>query len=417
MKKNFRRKIWLTAVFFLFLGISGTYGANAQFWIDDFDTYTNGQFLNGGADDGGWKGWGDDPSVGAYVTNTQSHTSPNSVDINGLADLVHEYYGYTQGILNFRCLQYIPADFVGESYFIMLSQYDDSGSTNIWAVQLRFDSDLDVVESEYTGEQLPLIYDTWVEIECCIDLDFDWLQIWYNRALLAEHAWTDTIQGSGEGTLNVAAVDLYANSATSVYYDDMFFPFWNPHLFCDAGGPYTGEIDQEIQFIGFATGGTEPYIWAWEFGDGATATEQNPTHSYTNPGTYTVILRVTDWYSFWVRDFTTATIVTPPLLPVLEVGAITGGRGITASVRNIGEGSATNLEWSITLSGKLVFVGKSTTGMLTTLVAGGDEVIKAGFILGIGKTDILVSATCGEGATTKANASAFILGPFILKVH
>jgi hypothetical protein len=32
--------------------------------------------------------------------------------------------------------------------------------------------------------------------------------------------------------------------------------------------------------------------WAWEFGDGATSTEANPTHTYTEPGTYTVTLTV-----------------------------------------------------------------------------------------------------------------------------
>lgn len=417
MKINFKRKIGVLGLFFVFLGASATLGANARFWIENFDSYTNGQFLDGGADDGGWKGWDNNPSAGAYVTNTQSHTGPNSVDINGTADLVHEYEGYTSGLLPYRCLQYIPANFSGESYFILLSEYTIGGSGNIWAVQLRFDSDLDVVESEFNGEQAPLVYDTWVEIICYIDLDTDWLQIWYNGVLLTEHAWTDTIQGTGGGTLNVAAVDLYANGATSVYYDDMFFPFWSPHFYCDAGGPYIGEVNKTVQFTGFVTGGTAPYSWEWKFGDGATATEQNSTHTYTAPGTYTVILRVMDWYSCWVTDITTATIVTPQPVPVLEVGAITGGFGLKSSVKNTGDGAATNVTWSITLSGKLVFVGKSTTGILTTLVAGGDEVIKAGFILGIGKTDILVSATCDEGATAKANASAFILGPFILGVQ
>ena len=34
--------------------------------------------------------------------------------------------------------------------------------------------------------------------------------------------------------------------------------------------------------------------WSWDFGDGGTSTEQNPTHVYTVPGTYTVTLTVTD---------------------------------------------------------------------------------------------------------------------------
>ncbi|GAA6171455.1 S8 family serine peptidase [Colwellia sp. KU-HH00111] len=34
--------------------------------------------------------------------------------------------------------------------------------------------------------------------------------------------------------------------------------------------------------------------WAWDFGDGTSATEQNPTHSYAASGTYNVSLTVTD---------------------------------------------------------------------------------------------------------------------------
>ncbi len=33
--------------------------------------------------------------------------------------------------------------------------------------------------------------------------------------------------------------------------------------------------------------------WEWEFGDGNTSTQQNPSHTYTNTGFYTVLLRVT----------------------------------------------------------------------------------------------------------------------------
>jgi len=34
--------------------------------------------------------------------------------------------------------------------------------------------------------------------------------------------------------------------------------------------------------------------WSWDFGDGATSTEQNPSHTYAADGTYTVSLTVTD---------------------------------------------------------------------------------------------------------------------------
>jgi PKD repeat protein len=33
--------------------------------------------------------------------------------------------------------------------------------------------------------------------------------------------------------------------------------------------------------------------WKWEFGDGETSTEQNPIHTYTKAGAFTVVLTVT----------------------------------------------------------------------------------------------------------------------------
>lgn len=37
-----------------------------------------------------------------------------------------------------------------------------------------------------------------------------------------------------------------------------------------------------------------PTSWYWEFGDGATSTDPNPTHTYTDPGYYKVVLTVTN---------------------------------------------------------------------------------------------------------------------------
>src|SRR5512136_3062168 len=182
MKTNFIRKIWAIGVFFLFLGATAALGANARTWADNFDSYANGQFLDGGADDGGWKGWDNVPTSGAYVTNTQFVSSPNSVDINGATDLVHEYEGYTTGKWIYRAMQYIPTDFTGNSYFILLSDYTDgAGANNKWALVIRFDQVNQYVESESDLVTTPLITGQWVELRTEIDLDSDWFQFFYGN--------------------------------------------------------------------------------------------------------------------------------------------------------------------------------------------------------------------------------------------
>jgi PKD repeat protein len=46
--------------------------------------------------------------------------------------------------------------------------------------------------------------------------------------------------------------------------------------------------------VAFTDASTDPSGWAWDFGDGNTSTEQNPTNTYTAAGTYTVCLVVTN---------------------------------------------------------------------------------------------------------------------------
>ncbi len=62
----------------------------------------------------------------------------------------------------------------------------------------------------------------------------------------------------------------------------------------EANGPYTGTPGVIINFIGSASGGNAPYSYAWNFGDGGTSSLANPSHAYTNPGSYTATLTVTD---------------------------------------------------------------------------------------------------------------------------
>lgn len=54
--------------------------------------------------------------------------------------------------------------------------------------------------------------------------------------------------------------------------------------------PTTEHKPGTIQFTDSSLGG--PTIWSWDFGDGGTSSEQNPSHTYTQSGVYTVVLQV-----------------------------------------------------------------------------------------------------------------------------
>ena len=470
-------------------------------WSDNFDSYVLDQFLDGTPDDGGWKGWDNASAAGAYVVNDYAHSSPHSVEIVGGSDLVHEYKGYTAGQWTYTAWVYIPEDFNGLSYFIMLSGYTDGGgSANTWTVQVRFDSGLGIVESEFDGSTLTLITGQWVELRVEIDLDGDWFKIFYDSEMLVEKEWSATVQGTGGGPLVINAVDLFANAASEVYYDDMSLeegislscdadgpyegvvgeeiqfdgtvsggvpPYdyeWDfgtgdyayvedpiysyddageytvwfnvtddaagsasdsttvtitapEPLIADAGGPYEGLVDETIQFTGSATGGTPPYTYEWDFGDGNTSDEQNPQHAYAVADDYTLTLTVTDSIMETDDDTTTATII-EDISTDLEITAITGGMGgVTATIKNAGDNPATVVEWHIYVEGGFLgLIDIDATDTIAEIAAAGEEDVPSGSLgfLRLGPIDIEVTAEAENADKVTASASGFVIGPFVL---
>jgi len=55
-----------------------------------------------------------------------------------------------------------------------------------------------------------------------------------------------------------------------------------------SGTPREGTVPLLVQFTDLSIGIVD--TWSWEFGDGSTSTENNPSHLYTSIGTYTITL-------------------------------------------------------------------------------------------------------------------------------
>lgn len=74
--------------------------------------------------------------------------------------------------------------------------------------------------------------------------------------------------------------------------------------------PASGQAPLSVSFTDTsqAAGAAVINSWAWSFGDGSNSTSQNPTHIYTEPGTYQATLTVRDTVRGLVGVFTGATI-------------------------------------------------------------------------------------------------------------
>ena len=179
-------------------------------FAEDFESYGPGVDLQG---QGGWKGWGGAASASAPTSDVYAFSGTTSVEIIGSADLVHEF-DVDGGVVEFSLMQYIPSGSTGQSYFILMNQYDDPGAALDWSIQTVFDLDAGTISCWHGGAGT-IIYDQWVEVKCVIDLDNNTVDNYYNGELLSTEVWDDT------NHTTLQAIDLFGNGASSVWYDDI----------------------------------------------------------------------------------------------------------------------------------------------------------------------------------------------------
>lgn len=190
--------------------------AVAQPWSDNFDSYATGSQMHG---QGGWKGWDNSAGAGALTSSAQASSAPNSVDIFGGSDLVHTFSGATSGQWVFAGRTFTPTAFTGLSYFIMLNIYNDGGPYN-WSLQVVFDGPAGTVrDADVPANTTSMVRGQWVDFRNEIDLDANTQSFFYNNQLLLTKSWTEGV--SGGGASDIGAIDLFANGASSIYYDDL----------------------------------------------------------------------------------------------------------------------------------------------------------------------------------------------------
>ena len=89
------------------------------------------------------------------------------------------------------------------------------------------------------------------------------------------------------GNMNLISLDPADRAAAAYLYDGGSA---SPDLLAAAftADTIAGPAPLAVRFGDASLGGATG--WAWDFGDGGTSTERNPTHAYAAPGTYTVTL-------------------------------------------------------------------------------------------------------------------------------
>ncbi|MEA2061675.1 MAG: DUF1566 domain-containing protein [Thermodesulfobacteriota bacterium] len=86
--------------------------------------------------------------------------------------------------------------------------------------------------------------------------------------------------------------DYYVRCVRSALYRS--FNSSTPLVISLAASDTSGAAPLTVDFRGLVGWGKPDYTYAWEFGDGGTSTERDPSHTFSSDGTYTVELTVTD---------------------------------------------------------------------------------------------------------------------------
>lgn len=105
-------------------------------------------------------------------------------------------------------------------------------------------------------------------------------------------------------------------------------------------------------------------------------------------------------------------------LTELSIGDLKGPMGIKANISNIGPTNASNVEWSLRVTGGfLKKVDKSVNGTLATLAAGASTSIHLRTFIGFGKINILIKAKAQNALKQTSTKSAYLLGPFVVGIY
>jgi hypothetical protein len=182
-------------------------------------------------------------------------------------------------------------------------------------------------------------------------------------------------------------------------------------------GSSEGDIGREMTFNIVTTdpGNFDVYYWV-DWGDGtydewvgpyASGAVTSIGHTWSAEGNYTITAKAKNTLGSeggWSDPFSVTIIA-----PQLEIGFLSGGLfKVKTVVKNTGAIDVMNVQWNITLEGG-AFIGKQSSGSLLSIAAGGERAISSGFIVGLGKTVITITAAYAYGSTSMSQNATILL--------
>lgn len=98
---------------------------------------------------------------------------------------------------------------------------------------------------------------------------------------------------------------------------------------------------------------------------------------------------------------------------VLKIQDISGGfLGLSAQIQNIGDSSLTGISWEISVvGGSLGLINRTRAGTIQDLAAGESSTVRLLPLFGLGRVEIIATATMPQMSTLKKVKQGLLLGP------
>ena len=215
-----------TALLFAFgLLVVAPGAAQAQGWSDDFEAYSAGDAI--GPQSPNWTAWDDAAAAEGFVSDAQSNSGDQSLELPTGSDLVALLSGVDDGAWSIAIQYYVPdTSVLGESWLGIFDTYSNGG-----AKSQGYGLTFNLVTGQATdggGVVFDIVRNAWVELKFDIDLTTNTMDVSYDGVVVKSqrspvHARTQ-IQG----------LDFWSNNADPVFIDDVVITQL-PDPTCDDG--------------------------------------------------------------------------------------------------------------------------------------------------------------------------------------
>ncbi len=191
---------------------------------DDFDSYNAGDYVSVTIPEF-FVTWSNIPgsTEDAKFSSEQSLSAPNSIKVDGQTDLLFKLGNKTSGAYIVEWDFFVPTGLAG---YYNLQHFEAPG--NEWAVEVYFDNNGTGLMHAGGENAATFNYpqNEWFRISHLIDLDNDWIELYFEDDLIYE--WQFSLQAQGEpGTKQLGSVDFYAGASTGMtptyYVDNLFY--------------------------------------------------------------------------------------------------------------------------------------------------------------------------------------------------